>query len=96
MTFRRRKTLHVSVPIFLALFRTGRQPDYEVVDGMPKDAAVIDVKKGSAFGTYRDDTICLVIESETFPELAEGDPIPEMFVTFRRIEPGSKGSADGV
>lgn len=85
-THRRRKTLHVSLPIFLGMLRPGRKPDYEVVQGIPPDARIVAVKVGSAFDRYADDTLCLLVESAEFEEVGEGLCIPEMDVTFRSIE----------
>jgi len=58
-------------------------------DGIPMDARLIDVGIDGPVG-FR--TIWLVIESDTFPEVKEGEVIPVLYTVFEQLaQPGVGG-----
>lgn len=74
------KRLKISAELFFGLFTAGHHPEraYTVMaDPIPKDAQLINIRRG-----WPND-IELVISSETFPALKQGDEIPLMMPTLR-------------
>jgi hypothetical protein len=77
---KRLKRLKISAQLFFSLFSEGFHPDHAytvVADPIPADAQLANVRLG-----WPND-IELVIQSETFPELKEGEEIPLMQPTLR-------------
>ena len=83
MRSRRVKILNISRELFLDLFRRddGRQLYFE---GMPADASLIGISDQVRFD--RGD-VSLMIQSETFPEVAPMSIFPELVITVREKKP---------
>ena len=75
----RHKILRVSFELAANCMR-GEHPGYRVVSGeIPKDAKMINIRHGWP------DTIEILIESEEFPEVKEGEEIPLLETMFQKV-----------
>lgn len=77
----KRKILKISSDMLATMFETGKRA-YEITkDGIPRDAFIADARLELArsFDGFNVPPVALfVIESNEFPELAEGEKIPDM------------------
>jgi len=82
MTDRRVKRLCISPRTFLDLFTEGFHVPYSVDENaIPPDAQIVNVRHGWP------DTIEVLIRSDSFPELHEGEEIPELVPWMSRPIP---------
>ena len=80
---RRMKALMVNADMLVPLLTTGSVLD--IVDGLPADAEVVALERGSVLdNTYN--TFFAFIESPEFPEVPNGDIIPRIYATVKRLQ----------
>jgi hypothetical protein len=77
---RRFRLLRITSELFVGLFTKGLHPGYLVTkEPIPDDARIRNVRLGWP------DYVELVLESEEFEDLKEGDPIPSMTPVIERV-----------
>lgn len=82
-TSRRRKALRISAQMFAQMFKQGARVAFEVESsGLPADARIVEARLD--LFDYPD-TLALLVESETFGELAEGQLYPDIAPLMRTI-----------
>lgn len=69
----RLKIINCSPQFLIMIMQFGCKYPVRVINPLPSDAAIIRAFQGGDFNSYS-----LVIHSMEFPELKDGDPIPEM------------------
>lgn len=75
------KTLNVSFKIFQEMIEEGSTHNYFVDCGIPKNSKIINMKM-----SYPEtDGFEIVIESESFPEIKEGERVPYIIATFSKV-----------
>ncbi len=74
------KILRVSYDLLAGLFRQDATKQL-VFEGMPADARVTAVAD-----LFSEGAIALRVESDTFDEIGEGNPIPMLEVTVREVQ----------
>jgi hypothetical protein len=67
----RQKILIVSTHLFISQCKHGFKGEVEVINPIPEDSYVVRTYQAGTFGDLH-----LVIHSESFPELKDGDEIP--------------------
>ena len=78
MNNRRRKVLRFADSLLVQLFSKGIHAPYEVIrDALPDDARIVDLRF-DAFHQPGHNTLMLLVESEQFEEVEEGNPYPEL------------------
>ena len=73
LTIPRQKILRVSPFLFLELCKRGLKGEVDVINPIPEDSTLIRVIQEPVFGD-----LCLVIHSESFPILNDGEAIPHV------------------
>lgn len=82
-----RRILQISSDLLVQLFGEGRRPAYESVsDALPDDACLVNAKIAFPERQHGGDLV-LLLESASWPEVGEGEPIPNITPTFKRITP---------
>lgn len=79
-TLRRWKRLITTDTILFDLFQPGPHRGYTVLEGIPADVQLVNVRHGW------ENTIELLLESETFPHVEEGQEIPLLNIAMRAEE----------
>lgn len=78
---RRLKILRIIPALLMEIFQTGNKKHFEIIQGVPKDARVVDIQ------TEWNTRIDLLIESKEFDEVPEGADIPESeAIIIKRLE----------
>lgn len=67
----RLKILKCNTTFFLALLKSGSRDPVKIINPLPKDATITRIFQDNMLGNLN-----MVIASESFPELKEGDEIP--------------------
>lgn len=80
---RRIKHLRIDRDLLVAMFRQDCEKQI-VFDGMPEDAKIVGISESVYF---LKDEIGLKVESASFPELGEGESIPELKITVMEVRP---------
>jgi hypothetical protein len=75
------KVLKIHCDLFLDLFRNGINKPYEIIDGIPKDAIIIDVRH-NGFENH----IEVLLRSDEFEVVPEGKMYPDMIFTVKMID----------
>jgi hypothetical protein len=77
---RRYRILRITSELFVGLFTKGQHPAYLVTqEAIPDDACIRNVRLGWP------DYVELVLESEEFDEVIEGQPIPVLTPVIDRV-----------
>lgn len=80
---RRRKIVPVCGALFAQMFHAGPHDGYDVVaNALPSDARLVGARMAD-FG--HPDTFELLFESAEFEPVADGQPIPRLAPTMRRV-----------
>jgi hypothetical protein len=76
---RRWKRISLAQEIFVRWLTTGAKTAFEIVDGIPDGAKVVNI-----LAAYPD-IILLLVEHESFDEVPISNEIPELMITVRAI-----------
>ena len=96
LRYLRQKRLSITADFFLSMLKSFDGSYRPFIRGLPADARVVRVKTdwdGNAARGVGVDTIDLVLESESFPRVWEGDEIPQIQpgeIVFERLAPAAQ------
>lgn len=77
----KRKILRITGENLLNMFVAGLKPVHEVIAGVPPDARIVNVRHGWPNEIY------ILLESDNFPMVAEGQELPFIDITVKIFAP---------